>query len=329
MATGRARRLAAGRPAPAPGCRSCGPRSRARPSGACVGGGLPPSAGRLGGGLRPAPADRRRARSVSRHSTNWSSSLALTSASTPRPNWATLPVTVRSVTTVTAVPSPSRLERGGDGGVGVALAPGLAALGPEHGAVRRLVLLDERGLALVLRGDGADLDLDDAAVLVALDLLQLGARQAGRDALDVGEHRPRPLDGHAPPGTRWSAPSLEVLHGVDVARPGRCTVPRARGRAARRMSGAGALVAGRRAGAATRRAAEPHGVARDGRRRSRPRSAARPARPRPPATPPAVTTGWSARPTTIASWPASAAASHRGLQRGRDPVGPALVRQHA
>src|SRR5262245_32712627 len=36
--------------------------------------------------------------------TNWSSSLALTSAITPRPNCATLPVTVRTVTTETWVP---------------------------------------------------------------------------------------------------------------------------------------------------------------------------------------------------------------------------------
>src|SRR5437764_2379742 len=43
----------------------------------------------------------------SRQSTNWPSNLADTSAITPRPNWATLPVTARSVETVTLVPSPS------------------------------------------------------------------------------------------------------------------------------------------------------------------------------------------------------------------------------
>src|SRR5687767_1549806 len=48
--------------------------------------------------------------SASSRSTNWSSNLALTSASTPRPNWATLPVTARSVTTCTAVPSPSAVS---------------------------------------------------------------------------------------------------------------------------------------------------------------------------------------------------------------------------
>src|SRR4029453_19338349 len=43
---------------------------------------------------------------VSRQSTNWPSSLPDTSARTPRPNWATRPVMVRSVTTATSVPSP-------------------------------------------------------------------------------------------------------------------------------------------------------------------------------------------------------------------------------
>src|SRR5581483_3189222 len=46
----------------------------------------------------------------SRHSTNWLSSLVLTSARVPRPNWATRPVMARSVTTDTAVPSPSAVR---------------------------------------------------------------------------------------------------------------------------------------------------------------------------------------------------------------------------
>src|SRR5205807_4485263 len=49
----------------------------------------------------------------------------------------------------------------------------------------------QRGRALVLSGDGADLDLDDPAVFVALDLLQLRTGKAGRDALDVEQHLPR------------------------------------------------------------------------------------------------------------------------------------------
>ena len=55
---------------------------------------------------------------------------------------------------------------------------GVAALGLEHGLVGGVVLLDEGGLALVLGGDRADLDLHHAAVLVALDLLELRAGQA-------------------------------------------------------------------------------------------------------------------------------------------------------
>src|SRR5579884_9998 len=45
--------------------------------------------------------------SASSFSTNWPSNLLLTSASTPLPNWATLPVTDRSVTIETLVPAPS------------------------------------------------------------------------------------------------------------------------------------------------------------------------------------------------------------------------------
>ena len=168
----------------------------------------------------------------SRQSTNWPSSLADTSAITPRPNWATRPVTVRSVTTVTGRAVAVGRERGGDRGVGVALAPGVAPLGPQHRPVRVVVALDEPGRALVLGGDRADLDLDDAPVLVALDLLELGARHARGDELDVGEHRPRPLDGHAPPGSRSSAPwdppgSVQVARSSTVsmsaARPGHGT----------------------------------------------------------------------------------------------------------
>ena len=99
-----------------------------------------------------------------------------------------------------------RFERGGDGGVGVALAPRVAALGAQDRLVAGVVLLDERRLALVLGGDRADLHLDDAAVLVAVDLLQLGARHAGRDALHVGEQLPGLVDLRRAPQIRWSAP---------------------------------------------------------------------------------------------------------------------------
>ena len=45
--------------------------------------------------------------SRSRFSTNWRSNFVDTSSSTPRPNWATLPVIARSVATSTRVPPPS------------------------------------------------------------------------------------------------------------------------------------------------------------------------------------------------------------------------------
>ena len=71
----------------------------------------------------------------------------------------------------------SRLgHRGGDDGVGAALATGVATLGLEDDLAVVDVLFEEDGRALVLRGDRADLHLDDAAVLVALDLLELRAR---------------------------------------------------------------------------------------------------------------------------------------------------------
>ena len=49
---------------------------------------------------------------------------------------------------------------------------------------------------------GPDLDLDDAAVLLALDLLELGAGHARGDALDVGQDRPGLLGRHGDLGIR-------------------------------------------------------------------------------------------------------------------------------
>src|SRR4029079_12246914 len=54
--------------------------------------------------------------------------------------------------------------------------------------------LDELRLALELGGDGAELDLDLAAVDVAFDLLQLGTREAGSNPLDVTDDRPGLVD---------------------------------------------------------------------------------------------------------------------------------------
>ncbi len=85
-------------------------------------------------------------------------------------------------------------ERGGDGGRGVALTARVAALRLEHHLVRALVRLDDARRTLVLRSDRPHLDLDDAAVLVALDLLELRTGHARRDALDVEQHLPRLVD---------------------------------------------------------------------------------------------------------------------------------------
>ena len=57
------------------------------------------------------------------------------------------------------------------GCVRVARAAAVAALALDDDPLLGLVLLDEAGLALVLGADRADLDLDDAAELVAVDLL--------------------------------------------------------------------------------------------------------------------------------------------------------------
>ncbi len=87
-----------------------------------------------------------------------------------------------------------RLGLGGDVGGGVPPPAGVAALGPQLRPVVHVVTLDELGLTLELGGDGAELDLHDAAVHVALDLFELRTGHARRDALHVADHRPRLLD---------------------------------------------------------------------------------------------------------------------------------------
>src|SRR5690349_2430709 len=60
-----------------------------------------------------------------------------------------------------------------------------------------LVDFGELRRALVLRGDRTDLHLDDAAILVAVDFLELRAGKTRRDSLDVEKHLPRVVDGSA------------------------------------------------------------------------------------------------------------------------------------
>ena len=74
--------------------------------------------------------------SRSRFSTNWPISFDDTSASTPRPNCATLPVIDRSVTTSTLVPAPSGVHRDDDRRLGVALPARVAARRVDHDAAR-------------------------------------------------------------------------------------------------------------------------------------------------------------------------------------------------
>ena len=100
--------------------------------------------------------------------------------------------------------------------------------------VRGVVLLDEGGLALVLRGDRADLDLHDARGTRRPRPPGAGRRACtGRCSSTSVRSRHASLDRDGHPERRWSAPSLEVLHGVDVAGRARGTVPPAPARAAR------------------------------------------------------------------------------------------------
>ncbi len=82
------------------------------------------------------------------------------------------------------------LELRGDDRGGGAVAPRLLALGLQHDPLGGRVLLLKRRNALVGHRDRADLDLDRAGELVAVDRQQGGAGQARRDALDVGEYLP-------------------------------------------------------------------------------------------------------------------------------------------
>ena len=241
---------------------------------------------------------------------------------TPRPNWATLPVTVRSVCTVTCVPSPSGVERGGDRGAGVALAARVAPFGAQHGAVARFVELLEHGLALVLRGDRSDLDLHDAAVLVALDLLELRTRHARGDALDVGEDRPgrRRWNGdtevvgqlHRSRSSRVSMSIGSPTHGTSVTRSGRSSHQRP-GRPRRQWWGAAARPRPRagRGAVAARRTPRSRSDVQCMPRRLRHASAG--------------TQRLVAEPDHDRVVTGSSRGVDRGLQRRRLPVGPARV----
>ena len=188
----------------------------------------------------------------------------------------------------------------------VAATTGVATLRLEHRPVRGVVTLDERGLSLERRRDRAELDLHDAAVDLALDLLQLGARQARCDPLDVRDHGPRFVDRSVDRELvdelfchRWRSSTVsmsigEPSHGTASTRSGR-----------RRIN--------------ERAPSSPSAGSRS--QTSRRRRTGWPCRPSYVATAIAasvaatarqasgVTNGWSPRPTTTAAAPSSAAAA--------------------
>src|SRR5581483_10089799 len=223
-------------------------------------------------------------------------------------------------------------ERRGDGRARVALASGVAALGLQHGAVLVGVLLDERCLALVLRGDRADLDLHDPAVLVTFDLLKLRARHAGRDPLDVREHVPggRRGDGHAEVvGQLHRSRSSRVS--MSIGSPGHGTSATRSGRSRNSARAPSSPVAGS--------SGHTSAASRTGGRRWPANTAVAIGRSRDAATDRHASTGtsgWSASPTTIASWPAARAVAtaacsddawplaQLGLRTARAPAGTAM-----
>ena len=118
-----------------------------------------------------------------------------------------------------------------------------------------VVAFDELGLTLELGGDGAELDLDLAAVDVAFDLLELGTGKAGSDPLDVADDRPRLVDRpvhrefvddllcHRRRSSRVSMSAGDPLQGTSFTRSGSQT-HHARERPRRRWSGSNATPSG-------------------------------------------------------------------------------------
>ncbi|CAB4996518.1 unannotated protein [freshwater metagenome] len=84
-----------------------------------------------------------------------------------------------------------------DCGAGISLTASVTARRVENRFEVDVIALDEDGLAFVLRLDRTNLDLDNASVLIAFDLLELRTWQAWRNSLNVGQHLPRHFDWHA------------------------------------------------------------------------------------------------------------------------------------
>ena len=113
----------------------------------------------------------------------------------PRPKRASRPVIVKSVSTSTRVTSPSSCMVLTIDGLRRALAALVLAARAHHHAPRGLVELLHLELAAVGGRRRAQPHAERAAVGAVLARLgDLGARQAGRHALDVDERLPDPLD---------------------------------------------------------------------------------------------------------------------------------------
>ena len=146
----------------------------------------------------PRPRSRRasfESTSRSRFSTNWPISFDETSASTPAPELRDLAGDREIGDDVDH--ACRRRRRSSSRRSSPSRCPARACRGPDASITMRcagFVDLGELRGALVLRGDRPDLHLHDAAVLVAVDLLQLRAGQARRDALDVEQHLPGLVD---------------------------------------------------------------------------------------------------------------------------------------
>ena len=165
-------------PATAPGAAARRPRS-------------PLARERLVGDIRV--GRRRRPSWEARHSANCPTSLPATSAITPRPNCAGLPVTFRSVTTDTC--AGALVDQGGpDRRSSRPRSARLLAVGLDHGHPCGLVPLDEPGRAVVRHRDRAQPHLDPAlepAVLLAVDVaVERRPGHARGDPLDVHQDGP-------------------------------------------------------------------------------------------------------------------------------------------
>ncbi len=108
----------------------------------------------------------------------------------PLPNWATLPEIVRSVSTMTRVPTGSGRRSAVIRADALPGPAGVLALGIDHGMVRRVVLGREPGGAAEVADHRSELDPDLALVDLTVEPGQARARHTGRDRLEIGQYRP-------------------------------------------------------------------------------------------------------------------------------------------